>query len=146
MSSIFAWWWEDLDPDLGGPNTYESYGSGTGSLKYFLIRYTGYDACRAVPKRGMFFFLRELVLNGSWSSASCRPQFLKSVACRWFQESPNVRTCYIHFLLSFLVESNPGVIKEYFDRKTRLGRQKIPEEIEKKLQLYVNMHSVLEKV
>ena len=32
-----------------------------------------------------------------------------------------MRTCYIHFLLSFLVESNPGVIKEYFDRKTRLG-------------------------
>jgi hypothetical protein len=47
-----------------------------------------------------------------------------------FQESPNVRTCYIHFLLSFLVESNPGVIKEYFDRKTRLGRLKIPEDIE----------------
>jgi hypothetical protein len=40
----------------------------------------------------------------------------------FLQETPDVRTCYIHFLLSFLVEANPGVIKEYFDRKTRLGK------------------------
>jgi len=35
--------------------------------------------------------------------------------------SPDVRTAYIHFLLSFLIQPTPLILKEYFERKTRLS-------------------------
>ena len=36
------------------------------------------------------------------------------------KETPDVRTCFIHFLLSFLMDPSPVVIKEYLGQKTRL--------------------------
>lgn len=35
-------------------------------------------------------------------------------------DETDIRTCYIHFLLSFLVEPTPFVLKKYFESNTRL--------------------------
>ena len=37
------------------------------------------------------------------------------------KDDSDIRTCYIHFLLSFLVEPTQAVLKEYFEKKTRLA-------------------------
>lgn len=37
------------------------------------------------------------------------------------RDAPDVRTCFTHFLLAFLVDPHPGVLKEFVDRKTRLS-------------------------
>ena len=36
------------------------------------------------------------------------------------KETPDVRTCFIHFLLSFMMDSSAQVIKEFMAQKTRL--------------------------
>ena len=36
------------------------------------------------------------------------------------KETPDVRTCFIHFLLSFLMDPSSTVIKDYLGQKTRL--------------------------
>ena len=37
------------------------------------------------------------------------------------KETPDVRTCFIHFLLSFLMDSSPSLVMEFLAQKTRLS-------------------------
>merc|ERR1719186_2531377 len=49
------------------------------------------------------------------------PNWSKLLTRREKLEESDLRTCYIHFLLSFFIEPTPLVMKEYFERKIPLS-------------------------
>ena len=54
---------------------------------------------------------REVLLKVNWDKRSSK------------KDPPDVRTCFIHFLLTVLFEPSPLVLKDFFSLKTRLSSQ-----------------------
>ena len=59
---------------------------------------------------------REVLIKVNWTHDNWDTLYKRTSK----KESPDVRTCFIHFLLAFLMEPSPIVIKEYLGQKTRL--------------------------
>ena len=59
---------------------------------------------------------REVLMKVNWTHDNWDTLYKRTSK----KESPDVRTCFIHFLLSFLMEPSPMVTKEYLGQKTRL--------------------------
>lgn len=59
---------------------------------------------------------REVLIKLNWTHDNWDTLYKRTSK----KETPDVRTCFIHFLLSFLMEPSPTVIKEYLGQKTRL--------------------------
>jgi len=60
---------------------------------------------------------RELLLKVNWEHDNWDTLSKRSSR----KDPPDVRTCFIHFLLAFLFEPSPLVLKDFFSLKTRLA-------------------------
>ena len=59
---------------------------------------------------------REVLLRLNWSHDNWDTLYKRTSN----KEKPDVRTVFIQFLLSFLMDSDPLVIRDYLNTKTRL--------------------------
>ena len=59
---------------------------------------------------------REVLLRVNWSHDNWDTLYKRTS----LKEKPDVRTVFIQFLLSFLMDSDPQVIRDYLNTKTRL--------------------------